>query len=182
MVGGDDWQVISTHKYPVRAVAGDYFRTSTGLFLTAGPLLLVEVADVLKVILFLLLLVFLIFGLRTMFRQATAVMLCDKGIRTGRGFASEKVIPWRDLQHLKLRYFSTRRDREAGWMQLQLGGSGGKLSLDSAIDGFEQIVAEATGFAETNGLKLESTTLENLKAMGLAPATNDAGNTMPETR
>ena len=55
-------------------------------------------------------------------------------------------------------------------MQLQLGGGGEKLSLDSAIDGFDQIVAETTENAGINGLNLETTTLENLKAMGLAPA------------
>ena len=170
MVGGDDWQVKSRHRYPVRALAGDLFRTSIGLILTAGPLLLVDLVDVLKVILFLLVIVFLIFGFRTMIRQATTVMLCDKGIRTAGRFAPKKSISWRNMQVLKLRYFSTRRDREAGWMQLQLGGEGEKLSLDSAIDGFEQIVAETTGIAGINGLNLETTTLENLKAMGLAPA------------
>ena len=54
-------------------------------------------------------------------------------------------------------------------MQLRLGGDGVQLSLDSAIDGFEEIVAQATGFAGVAGLSLETTTMENLNAMGLMP-------------
>jgi hypothetical protein len=169
MVEGDDWLVKSKHCYPVRALAGDYIRTSIGLFLTAGPLILLDVVDALKVVLFLLLIVFLIFGFRTIIRQATTVMLCDKGIRTAGRFASEKLIAWREMRYLKLKYFSTRRDQEAGWMQLRLGGDGVQLSLDSAIDGFEEIVAQATGFAGVAGLSLETTTMENLNAMGLMP-------------
>ena len=170
MVEGDDWLVESKHCYPMRALAGDYFRTSIGLFLTAGPLIMLDVVDVLKVILFLLLIDFLIFGFRTIIRQATTVMLCDKGIRTEGRFASQKFILWHEMRYLKLKYFSTRRDQEAGWMQLRLGGNSGQLSLDSAIDGFDKIVAQATGFAGVAGLSLETTTMENLNSMGLMPS------------
>jgi hypothetical protein len=175
MVGGDNWQILSTHKYPVRELAGDYIRTSVGLILTAGPLFLVELIDVLKVILFLLSIIFLIFGFRTMIRQTTTVMLCDKGIRTEVGFGSgllpNRTIKWPDLSKMRLRYFSTRRDREAGWMQLQLAGSGEKLAIDSAVDGFENVVAKALKIASANGLPQDAATTNNLQAMGLLPGT-----------
>ena len=174
MVGGDDWQVMSTHVYPVRALAGDYFRTSIGLILTAGPLFWLELVDVLKVILFLLSIVFLIFGFRTMIRQAATVMVCDQGIKTvsrlSLPFSGSKVLPWADLREMKLRYFSTRRDREKGWMQLQLKGPKQKLALDSAIENFETIVAQTARIAGSNGLALSATTVENMKAMDLATA------------
>ena len=182
MVEGEDWLVKSRHYYPMRALAGDYFRTSIGLFLTVGPLMLLDVVDVLKVILFLLLIVFLIFGFRTMIRQATTVMLCDEGIRVRGGLAPQKLISWRTMRHLKLKYFSTRRDREAGWMQLRLDGEDGQLSLDSAIEGFEEIVARATEFAGVAGLSLEATTMENLEAMGLMPALDNAASDSADNR
>ena len=186
MVGGNDWQVLSTHGYPVRALAGDYFRTSIGLILTAGPLFFLGLVDALKVILFLLSLVFLIFGFRTMIRQATTVVLCKQGIRTERAVTSRRLpmtgratqIAWRDLRRMRLKYFTTRRDGEKGWMQLRLDGPGGRLSLDSAVEGFERIVEQALRAAGENSLELEATTRENLQAIGLVPVTRAAaGNT-----
>jgi hypothetical protein len=58
-------------------------------------------------------------------------------------------------------------------MQLRLTGTDGRLALDSAIDGFDQIVARATECADTNGLLLSVTTRENLAAMGLADTGSD---------
>jgi hypothetical protein len=173
MVGGDDWRTLSVHSYPVRALAGDYLRTSVGLFLTAGPLLLVELIDSLRIILFLLSMVFLIFGVRAIIRQMTTVMLCDKGIVTVSRLVPTKAISWHTVRQMTLKYFTTRRDREAGWMQLRLTDTDGRLALDSAIDGFDQIVARATECADTNGLLLSVTTRENLAAMGLADTGSD---------
>ena len=188
MVGGNDWQVLSTHGYPVRALAGDYFRTSIGLILTAGPLFFPGLVDALKVILFLLALVFLIFGFRTMIRQATTVLLCKQGIRTERAVASRWLpttgpatdIAWRDLRRMRLKYFSTRRDGEKGWMQLRLDGPDTRLSLDSAMEGFEGIVKQALRAAGENSLKLEATTRENLQAIGLVPYTRAAADNTAE--
>jgi len=67
-------------------------------------------------------------------------------------------------------------------MQLRLDGEDGQLSLDSAIEGFEEIVARATEFAGVAGLSLEATTMENLEAMGLMPALDNAASDSADNR
>ena len=121
-----------------------------------------------------------------MVRQATTVTVFDQAIRSdggrwsrlfGRWLTPTIEIPWPLMGQMTLKYFSTRRDREAGWMQLTLAGPDSKLSLDSAVDGFDRIVARAVKAAGENKLVLAHTTLENLHAMGLAPTSNMSPDT-----
>ena len=44
---------------------------------------------------------------------------------------------------MKLAYYSTRRDRKSGWMQLELGAGGARVRLDSRIAGFDRLVRRA---------------------------------------
>ena len=64
---------------------------------------------------------------------------------------------------MKLAYYSTRRDRRAGWMQLQLVASGIKVSLDSRIAGFDQVVRRAADAATARGIELNEATVANLE-------------------
>ena len=72
---------------------------------------------------------------------------------------------------MKLSYFSTKRDRSDGWMQLSLGSTGSRtLRVDSALEGFYDIVERAARAAETAGLPLSVATLANLRSMGITVA------------
>ncbi len=44
---------------------------------------------------------------------------------------------------MKLAYYSTRRDRRDGWMQLELRAGASTIRLDSRIDGFAELVERA---------------------------------------
>ena len=74
-------------------------------------------------------------------------------------------IPWAALDRMKLAYYSTRRDRKAGWMQLQLGAGPARLTIDSRLDGFEQLVRHATIAAASRNLDLSEATAANLQAL-----------------
>jgi hypothetical protein len=81
------------------------------------------------------------------------------------------LVEWNRLDRLKLSYFSTKRDRSDGWMQLSIGSAGGRaVKLDSSLDGFHDVVERAARAAETAGLPLSDTTRANLKAMGISVA------------
>jgi hypothetical protein len=76
---------------------------------------------------------------------------------------------------MRLGYYSTRRDREGGWMQLKLIGAGGTVKLDSTIDDFTHIARRALAAARANNLQLGEPTLENLAALGIALGEATAG-------
>jgi hypothetical protein len=76
-------------------------------------------------------------------------------------------ITWNALDRMKLAYYSTRRDRKSGWMQLQLGACRARLSLDSRLDGFERLVRHAALAAAARNLPLSEATSANLQALGI---------------
>ena len=72
---------------------------------------------------------------------------------------------------LKLSYFSTKRDRSDGWMQLAVRSAGGRaVKVDSSLEGFYDIVERAARAAETTGLQLSLATRANLRSMGISVA------------
>jgi hypothetical protein len=68
---------------------------------------------------------------------------------------------------LKLAYYSTRRDRRDGWMQLELRAGASTIRFDSRIDGFNQLVERAALAAAARGVELSAATAGNLEALGI---------------
>jgi hypothetical protein len=159
---------MSRHRYPAASLAADYARGVIGLALTAGPLLAVPVHWAIGWFLGAAALLFAVFLGRTVLRHVTVIETDERGIAVHGPWAT--AIPWPSLDDLRLRYYSTRRDREAGWMQLSLRGRGRRLSLDSAIEDFDEIARQAAEEARRNGVDLGEATRNNLMALGAAPA------------
>lgn len=155
----------SRHVYPTSAMVSDYLRTAAGLLPSGALLVAVPVGAVAATILGGFAMVFAIFGLRTALRHGTSLEMTASGLRAYG--LSRRTIAWSELDRMKLAYYSTRRDRKAGWMQLELAGGGTKLGLDSRIDGFDRLVRSAAEAAFRRGLELNDTTLANLEALGV---------------
>jgi hypothetical protein len=156
-------------RYPRQTLWADYVRAGTGALLCGIPLLVVEVNLWLAVILIALFLLFGAFLVRTALRQRTHYLLgpdtlCADG-------PAGTLVEWNRLDRMKLSYFSTKRDRSDGWMQLSVGSSGGRtVRLDSSLEGFHDIVERAARAAEAASLPLSEATRANLKAMGISVA------------
>jgi hypothetical protein len=106
-----------------------------------------------------------IFALRTAARQVTRYELSARGISE---FGWRKVsLNWDELDGLKLRYYAPRRKRANGWMALSLCAPGRRLSIDSTLPGFEEVVALAVAAARRNALEIDDITIGNLAAMEL---------------
>ena len=159
---------MSEHSYGPRELAQDYARSGVGLTVTAGPLLFVPASPGMMAVLGGLAALFLAFGTRTALRQMTVVRLDDAGITASGPMGV--TIAWDDLRRLALAYYSTRRDRSRGWMQLSVKGRGRTLRLDSSIDGFRDIVVAALKVAERKRLALAPATIGNLAALGIEVA------------
>ncbi len=69
---------------------------------------------------------------------------------------------------MTLGYYSTRRDRGGGWMQLKLKAAGRTLKFDSSISDFVTIAGRAVAAARANGVALNDRTLANAIAQGVA--------------
>ncbi len=161
------------HRYPLGAVIADYARALVGMAMTFGPLAFVNIGSVMVYILAGLGALFLLFGCRTVLRHLTKVEVSAGGIRiAGSG---GQAVRWCDLDHMSLRYYTIRRDKSGGWMQLKIKEKGSDVTLDSSLEGFDDIVRRALEAARANEIALESGTLTNLPAMGIdAPSDIDA--------
>jgi len=156
-------------RYPPQTLWADYLRASAGVLLCALPLLFLEVNHWLALLLVAGFVLFGLFLVRTALRQHTRYLLapdtlCADGPAGG-------VVEWNRLDRLKLSYFSTKRDRTGGWMQLMVGSAGGRaVKIDSSLDGFHDVVERAAEAAISAGLTLSTTTRANLRAMGITVA------------
>jgi hypothetical protein len=153
------------HVYPTSAMVGDYARAAAGLVPATVLLVTVSVGDAAATVLGGLAAIFAIFALRTVLRHRTSLELTATELRA-RG-VRRQTITWSELDRMKLAYYSTRRDRQNGWMQLELRAGGARLGLDSRIAGFDRLVRRAAAAAAARGLDLSDATVANLRSLGV---------------
>jgi hypothetical protein len=153
------------HAYPASAMVGDYLRAAAGLVPVAVLFATTPVGTVAAGVLGGFAAIFGAFGLRTALRHGTSVEMTDTAL-TATGLW-RTTIPWDELDRIRLAYYSTRRDRRSGWMQLDLGAGGARVRLDSRIEGFDQVVRHAAEVALARGIALNDATAANLQALGI---------------
>lgn len=175
--------MLKLFRYPPRALLGDYLRSAAGLVVGLG-ILLASPAPAVLVIFGSIAALFTVFALRTAHRHKLQVAVSDDEIAC-RGLTT-KVLPWREIESMKLRYFGSRpsklRPRAGGFMQLTLKGSGkgsGKrpgrgrgtaMTFESSLEGFDWLAGRAAAAMQARGLALDATTTSNLIELGIDPA------------
>ncbi len=153
--------------YPVGALWPDYGRAALGLTLSVAPMPWVPADSFGNWLLALLALLFGGFALMTWVKQRTTVRINPTGIVADGPLGRR--IDWSRLERLALRFYSTRKERAHGWMQLKLSGGGATITIDSNLDRFSLVAARAARAAAENALALDPTTLANLEALGVWP-------------
>lgn len=153
------------HAYPASAMLGDYLRAAAGLVPTVAILAIASLGAVAAGILGGLAALFSVFGLRTALRHRTFVEVTEAGISASGPLGAS--IRWTELDRIKLAYYSTRRDRRDGWMQLELRAGRSVIRLDSRIEGFAELVERSARAAATRRLVLNPATAANLEALGI---------------
>jgi hypothetical protein len=93
----------------------------------------------------------------------TRIVLDEAGIRAEGPLGA--AIRWDELRALRLDYYSTRADRERGWMQLKLADAQHTIRIDSDLEGFAQVAERAALEAARLDLALDPGTLNNLVAL-----------------
>ncbi len=149
----------------------DYAGSAIGLACSLGPLAFVQPAAAVAWVLAAAAAFFLVYFARTVCRQLTHIELDEAGI-CARGPLGA-AIRWEDLRSLRLGYYSTRRDREEGWMQLRLRSAQRTIRIDSEVDGFADIARAAAAEARRRGVDVDEATRANLRALGIAQSPAD---------
>ncbi len=172
------------YRYPVKSLRGDYFRAGAGLAVCALPLFFAPPLGGVFVVFGGLASMFAVYGLRAWARQMTVVDVAETLVSTagpriisGR-LASRVTLAWDEVSAVKLSYYSTKRDRSDGWMNLKLKGVGESLSIESDIDGFSAIAAKAAATAKANNVLLSESTVSNFAVLGIT--VGDTGTREPE--
>jgi hypothetical protein len=142
----------------------DYIGGGIGVALSVGLLALVRPAALVAWVLAAVAVLFLVYFGRTVCRHLTQIELDEAGIRASGPLGA--AIRWEDLRSLRLDYYSTRRDREGGWMQLRLRDAQHTIRIDSELEGFVGLVRAASAEALRRGLSLDESTHSNLRALG----------------
>ena len=156
---------MSTHRYHRRDLNADLLRVALGIAACVTPMFFIEAGATAAYILGVFAAFFGLFGLRTLMQMRTTVTLDESGITT-KGW-SRAHIPWNSLDTLKLSYFSTRRDREAGWMQLTLRSAEHRIAIHSTLEGFEDLCRLAFQAARKNDVELSDATARSFAVIGL---------------
>ena len=164
---------MTRHLYPTPAMLGDYTRAAAGLLPILAIIAITPVGPVGTIVLGGFAALFAVFGIRTAVRHASRLELTE-GVLRASGLLRAS-ISWRELDRLKLAYYSTRRDGRGGWMQLELRSGSSTLRLDSRVEGFANVVKASVRAAETRGLSLSAATLMNLRALGIEVHPVDPG-------
>lgn len=168
-------------RYPPRVLVGDYLRSGAGLLVGLGVLAVVPPNLPVLIIFGGIALLFAVFGLRTVLRQRLEVALTDQEIAC-RGLGT-RVLPWDELEALKLRYFGARRGKRSvfgsGFMELKLTGAGTAITFESSLDGFKQIAERAAQAGRQNGLEIDPASASNLIELGIDPQGTATGCDSP---
>jgi hypothetical protein len=143
-------------------MVADYCRGWAGLGLTALPLFTMQPTWPVALGLSGLVGLFMGFLIQTWRRHRARVLLAPSGIALIQG--RERQMAWRDLEGLRLRWFGSRRQGR-GWLELEHRGGGTRIVMTSALDRFDDVVAEAVQAANDRGLPLEPATRANVEAL-----------------
>lgn len=146
--------------YPLSRLWPDYLRAGGGLAICMGLVLFAAPQSVIFTVLVGLSLLFAWLGAVTAWRQQIEIELDTTGV-VRRGWGRTVALPWPTLKAVTLRYYSTRRDRSEGWLQLVIEAEGGTLRVDSNLIGFPSLVERAFAAAEQNGVAISETSRLN---------------------
>jgi hypothetical protein len=157
---------MSLHAYPRAAAFGDLIRALLGAGVTLVPVAATPTGPLLAALLLAIATVFTALGVRATLLLFTRFEIDETGIAAIGPL--NRAVSWQDLRRVKLAYYSTRRDRSDGWLQLTLVGEGRRVSVDSRLDGFKRLAVIAAEAAFARNLRLDPATRSNFEALGIS--------------
>lgn len=160
---------MQVYRYPKHVLLLDGLRAGFGILVTFGPLLFLDVGRIMALVLATVGFLFLWFGGRVLSQWFFSVAPSSEGLQ--KGGASRFFLAWKDLKTLKLAHYAPVRRRQTGWYQLTLSTGDGRISVESTLEGFDDLLRLALEAATDAGLTFDPSTRDNLTAWaGRKPA------------
>jgi len=152
-------------RYSTKSLNADILRAIIGFALCICPVILIVAEPLINGILIASSLLFLVFGIKTWLRRSVRVNCKETEIIISGPIS--RSLEWNELRGLKLSYFSTRRNKKDGWMQLKLEGKSRKITIESNLEKFEEICARAYQAASDNNIPITKTSERNFAELGI---------------
>lgn len=151
--------------YPLGKLVPDYLRAGVGFGLTMVPMPhAIGGHPVVLLIVLGLAGLFGSFGLTTFLRQKSTVCTSAEGLWIEGPWS--KSIRWDEVREIDLRYFSTRKDKQKGWLQLKITGPAGKIRVDSNLNDFDEFLRWVVTAITRHGLAVTPIGRENFASVG----------------
>ena len=157
-------------RYSTKSLNADILRAIIGFVLCICPVILIVAEPLINLILLSSSLLFLIFGIRAWLRRRVRIY-CKETEIIIKGPISRS-LKWDELSSLKLSYFSTRRNKKDGWMQLKLEGKSKKITIESNLEKFVEICSRAYQAANNNKIAITKTSERNFAELGILKSKN----------
>ncbi len=154
---------MSLHRYDIRQLYGDYIRAGLGMIATIAPIAFMRPDWPIAFMLGSIALLCFYFVAQTYIRHRTVVGIDDEGIFM-RGINTVS-FRWTELSRFNLNYYSLRRDRMNGWMELTIKSGTRTITFDSRLEDFIVIVRRAHAAAKANQITLNAITQANRLAL-----------------
>jgi hypothetical protein len=162
---------MSVHAYPPGTAVADGARALTGAGLAAVALAVPGATAATLLIAAPIAVLFAAWGIIILGRHLSTVQIDHHGITVLKLWP--RTIAWHDLEGYRLRYYSTRRDRSRGWLELTVSSCRLRISIDSRIAGFETVLHAVVRAARAHGVGADAATLANLQACGFSGSAGD---------
>ena len=107
------------YRWPRAALIADHLRSGIGFGASFLFMLLVQPLSLAFLFFAVLTIVFGLYLALTIIRARTALKLEPEGLAVS-GLLGRKMIRWDALNDFALRYYTLRRDKEGGWLDLKL--------------------------------------------------------------
>lgn len=156
----------AVYRWPRTALLADFLRSGIGFVLTLLFLLLVPFRSFAFFAFSPIVVIFGLYVAQTGLRARSVMTLLPEGLAVD-GIFGQRIIRWDALDLFSLRYYTLRRDKQAGWMDLKLGSAGYSITLDDRLGGFHSILERAWQAARERDIGISSSTYANLTAAGL---------------
>ena len=157
---------MTIFHYPMNALRGDYLRGAIGLFVTVGLLIAATKITIFQYIFAAGAVLFLGFFLRTAQRHLTTFSFSNDTFQANGPLGKNISLP--AVIDIRLRYFSTQKKPTGagGSFELTIRDPKNKISEDSSINGFDQIMQHCVDIIHQNKLAASERTIENFSSAG----------------
>ncbi len=151
-------------RYGARAGLGNVVRGAMAALLCAVLLFATEPHQFVEWLLAAFAMIFTVFAVRALIKlkaqfELDAEAFCKVG-------DAANGVRWAELSEVRLDFYTTRRDRDSGWMTLQIRDEKGRaVKVDSDLEGFEEVVRFAEQAANDTGIELSMATRVNMDAV-----------------